>query len=384
MRVLHVITALGVGGAEHMLLKLLGSQALAGCEQRVLALLPGGALAARVRATGSLVRELDLLGPWALVRGLSQLAAEARRFAPDLVQGWMYHGNLGAWAAAAALPGRVPLVWGVRQSLPTLRGENAFARVAIHLNRWGSRRPDVLLFNSHTSLGQHQRQGFDVGRARVLPNGFDTDRFRPDDQARAQLRRDWGLPAGAVAFGLLARWHPVKDHAGFLQAARLLRRTHPQAHLVLAGTGVQAEQPLLAQALRDPLLAGAVHLLGERHDMPAVMAALDACVSASTAEAFSNTLGEAMASGLACVATDVGDSAAVLGGCGHVVPPSDAPALAAAMAALVDAGEAARADLGRRARERVLQHYALEAVAMRHAALYAELAGHGAAALSRG
>ncbi|MCU0956020.1 MAG: glycosyltransferase [Hydrogenophaga sp.] len=378
MRVLHVITALGVGGAENMLLKLLRANSLTSIEQHVVALLPGGGLASAVAEASRTLRELDLLGPLALPRGLAQLASHARNLAPELVQGWMYHGNLGAWVAASAVPARhVPLVWGVRQSLPTLKGENAFARTAIHLNRMLSGQPDVILFNSNTSLAQHRARGFHTQRARVLPNGFDTLRFSPDAAARDRLRRAWGIPEEAVVFGLVARWHPVKNHAGFLQAARQLRLEHPQAHLVLAGTGVDASQPLLAQALRDPALTGALHLLGEQRDIAALMSALDVCVSSSHAEAFSNTLGEAMACALPCVATDVGDSAQVLGGTGLLVPPGDTAALAAAMARLAGRrpeDRAERAARGARARAHVLAHYALESVAQQHAHLWAGLA----------
>src|SRR5438876_4362582 len=148
MVVLHVITALGVGGAEHMLLKLLGARALSGFDQRVVAMLPGGAMAAPMRATGARVDELDFLGGLPVMHGAFRLARLARRDQPDLVHGWLYHGNLGAALAHFALGRQVPMVWSIRQSLPTLDGENLFARIGIALNRIGSGRPDRLLFNS--------------------------------------------------------------------------------------------------------------------------------------------------------------------------------------------------------------------------------------------
>src|SRR5688572_10760290 len=138
MRVLHVITALGVGGAERMLLKLLSARSLAGIEQRVVAMLPGGALAGPMRATGAPVDELDFLGGLPLLSGMVRLGRLARAWRPDIVQGWLYHGNLGAAQARALAPGHVPLVWGIRQSLPTVRGENLFARIGIGLNRLGA------------------------------------------------------------------------------------------------------------------------------------------------------------------------------------------------------------------------------------------------------
>jgi glycosyltransferase involved in cell wall biosynthesis len=374
MRVLHVITALTLGGAERMLLKLLGAPALAGVEQRVIAMLPKGPLADAMRATGARVDELDFLGGVPPLTGALGLARRAREFDPDLVQGWLYHGNLGASLARAALRRRVPLVWGIRQSLPTLQGENLFARVGIALNRIGSSRPDRVLFNSRTSLAQHQARGFSVQRAAFLPNGFDVDGFVPDAQARARWRSAWNLPPAAVAFGLFARFHPVKDHAGFLQAARRVREARSDACFVLAGTSVDADNAVLARAIADAGLQGHVHLLGARRDIAQLLPALDVYVSSSTQEAFSNSIREAMSCALPTVVTDVGDSRAVVADTGRIVPPGDPAALADAMIAMVDLGASGRAALGALARERVVAEFALPAVAARYAALYRELA----------
>lgn len=373
MRLLHVITALGVGGAENMLLKLLAARALAHIDQRVITMLPGGAMAAPMREVGAEVDELNLLGGVPVVTGSAQLARLARRFQPQLVHGWLYHGNLGATLACAAVPGRVPLIWGVRQSLPTLAGENAFARTAIYLNKTLSRLPDCLLFNSRTSLEQHRTFGFDMRHARYLPNGFDTERFAPSAPDRARLRAEWGAGESDLLFGMLARHHPVKDHAGFLQAARRVLDARPQVRFVMAGTGVGRSNTALAQQVADSGLGDRMHLLGERPDIPAVLAALDVFVSASRAEAFSNAIGEAMACSLPCVVTAVGDSAQVVADTGLVVPPAQPEALAAAMLRLADLGTSGRAAWGARARARIESNFSLDAVASQYAELYRKL-----------
>ncbi len=330
-------------------------------------------MAAPMRAVGAVVDELNLLGGLPVVTGSFQLAQLARRFQPQLVHGWLYHGNLGAALACAAVPGRAPLIWGIRQSLPTLAGENAFARAAIYLNKTLSRQPDCLLFNSHTSLEQHRAFGFDMRQARHLPNGFDTERFAPRATDRACLRAQWGADQADLLFGIVARHHPVKDHACFLQAARRVLDARPQARFVMAGTGVDPGNTSLAQQVADSGLGDRVHLLGERQDVPAVLAALDVFVSASRAEAFSNAVGEAMACALPCVVTAVGDSAQVVGDTGLVVPPAQPEALAAAMLRLADLGTSGRAAWGARARARIESNFSLDAVAAQHAELYREL-----------
>lgn len=374
MRVLHVITALGVGGAERMLLKLLGAQALSSIDQQVVAMLPGGSMAEPMRATGAQVHMLDFLGGIPLVEASTRLALLARRQKPALIHGWMYHGNLGATLARAAAGRRLPLVWAVRQSLPSLEGENAFARLGIRLNKAWSSYPDCLLFNSRTSLEQHRAFGFDTRRAQYLPNGFDTAVFSPCPEMRARSRADWGAPEGAVVFGLLARYHPVKDHAVFLQASRKVIEARPQVQLVMAGTAVDANNRELVRAISDAGLDGKVQLLGERKDVAAILSGLDVYVSSSRAEAFSNSVGEALSCALPCVVTDVGESRQLVGGAGRVVPPRDPVALADAMVALVDLGSEARAALGQRGRQRMISEFGLEVVAQCHADLYAKLA----------
>ena len=373
-RVLHVITALGVGGAEHMLLKLLAARALGDFEQRVVALLPDGALAARMRATGAAVDELDLLGGVPVIGGTLALARLARAFAPHVVHGWMYHGNLGASVARRAAGRRVPLIWGIRQSLASLDGENAYAKAAIRLGRLLSRDPDRILFNSRTSLQQHRDDGFHPRRMEYLPNGFDTERFAPDAAARARVRSEWGAADADTVFGMVARYHPAKNHAGFLRAAGAVAAARPGARFVLAGPGVDADHPELAGLAARLGIAERVRLLGAREDVPSIMAGLDVYVSASTAiEAFSNAIGEALCAGVPCIATAVGDSPTVIGRDGLIVQAGDVDALAGAMVELVDAGPQRRCEIGQRGRERMQAEYGLEAVAGRYAALYREL-----------
>lgn len=374
MRLLHVITALGVGGAENMLLKLLSARALAHVDQRVIAMLPGGGMEAPMRETSTSVDSFDFLGGVPVVEGAVRLAKRARCFDPDIIQGWMYHGNLGALLARLSSSRRPPLVWGIRQSLSSLAGENAFARAGIRLNKYLSRAPDSMLFNSMTSLDQHHAYGFDTRRARYLPNGFDTDRFKRSADARRQLRASWGVAVDDVVFGMLARFHPAKGHEDFLAAAGVAIRARPGLRFVLVGTGVTADNIVLSRAIAENGLEGRVHLLGEQRDVVPALSSMDCYVSSSSRiEAFSNSLGEAMSCALPCIVTAVGDSAELVGDAGVVVAPKDFEALSAAMVAMYDLGSHARDTLGNRGRQRIESSYGIESVAQRFADFYRDL-----------
>jgi glycosyltransferase involved in cell wall biosynthesis len=155
--------------------------------------------------------------------------------------------------------------------------------------------------------------------------------------------------------GLVARFDPMKDHATALAALRMF----PEAHLVAAGKGVVPTNPALAA----PDLSGRLHLLGERRDVEELLPALDiATLSSAFGEGFPNVLGEAMACGIPCVATDVGDSKEVIDDTGLVVPPRDAGALSRAWRELARASDDRLASLGEAARARVVAHWSLPAV----------------------
>src|SRR5690606_2510752 len=157
-----------------------------------------------------------------------------------------------------------------------------------------------------------------------------------------------GLGEDDLLVGLVARWHPQKDHPGFVRAAAQLVRREPRARFVLIGNDCDAGNPELVGLVREAGVGDRMHLLGRRTDIPRLTAALDVATSSSSfGEAFPNILGEAMACAVPCVTTDVGDSADIVGDTGRVVPPRDPDALAAALAEILSMPPQARAALGR-------------------------------------
>lgn len=371
-RVLHVITGLDLGGTESMLLKLLGRWRNERVRSAVLVLRSGGALQSAVEALDVPVLAAGLDRGPAAFAGASRAAAAARRWRPDVVQGWLVHGNLAALAAARAAGPRVPALWGVRAGLSDLENEPRGTRAALRASARLAGRAARIVYNSARSAAEHEAIGYPPERRVVVPNGFDVERFAPSEPARVALRRELGLPPDAPLVGMLARHHVQKDHATFLRAAARAAAASPELHFVLAGPGVEPGNAALRAALAASGVGDRVHLLGARSDAPAVLAALDVPTLCSRTEAFPNVLGEAMACGLAPVATDVGDVRALLADIGTVVPVGDATALAEGWLALLAMPAAARRALGARARARVVEHYSLERVAERHAQLLDE------------
>ncbi len=183
----------------------------------------------------------------------------------------------------------------------------------------------------------------------------------------------------ALAIGLVARVHPVKDHANFLRAAAQFAAEHTNAVFVLVGDGADQSNPELAGLIDELQLRDKVRLCGRRTDIAAVDNALDIASSSSWGEAFPNAIAEAMACGTPCVATDVGDVRDIIGETGVVVPPRDPIALSEGWARLAALGAEGRRELGQRARQRIIDRYSLAANAQAYAELWRSLAARSEA-----
>jgi glycosyltransferase involved in cell wall biosynthesis len=366
IHVMHVITEIERGGAEAMLAKLVAGMDKDRFHNTVVSLTRPGDIAASLRYKGVPVRTLGMRRSIPDPAGLWRLVRLFRSERPDIVQTWLYHADL-LGSIAAALAGRTPVVWNIRCSNVVFHRYGRLTRWVVRASAYASAWPQAVIVNSQSGLLWHQALGYRPRRWEVVPNGFDLDRFRPDREAPARLRRDLDIPEQSLVVGHVARVDPMKDHATFLAAARLLAARREDVHFLLVGAGTEA--------LAADGLTGRVHRLGERSDVERLLPGLDVlCLSSAFGEGFPNVLGEAMACALPCIATDVGDAAAIVGDTGRIVPPRDPAALAEAIEALLKEGSEARARLGLAARARIAEHYALPKVIERYQKLYAELA----------
>jgi glycosyltransferase involved in cell wall biosynthesis len=250
-------------------------------------------------------------------------------------------------------------------------------RSTIAVARWGARLsrllPDKVVCCAETARTVHVAIGYAPGHMVVIPNGFDLEIFHPSHEARQSLRSELGLGGDTLLVALPARFDPQKDHHGFLTAAGIVHRNHPAVHYILCGDGTDGGNGELTGWIAEHCLTAVCHRLGPRADMARIMSGSDIVVSASAfGEGFSNVLGEAMAAGTPCVATDVGDSHLIVGDAGRIVPARDPGALAAALTSLIELNAEDRRALGQKARAHIAQHYEIGTIAARFLALYRE------------
>ena len=374
--VIHVITGLHTGGAELMLAKLLRSARRQ--DHIVVSLGAGGEVAAQLEQAGVPVFPLRLRSVGGGLSGLPRLVRLIRNHRSALVQGWLAHGNMIATAAHALAGGKRPLLWSVRQSLSDVALEKWSTRRIIRLNARWSRRPTFILYNSQLGARQHQAIGYASDRGRIVPNGFDLDRFTPSDERREAVRHKLGVADHEILIGLIGRFHPTKNHRGFFQAASRVLAAEPRARFLCAGAGVSFGNSALADLVENSRLRDRLLLLGPCDDVVDLNRALDIACNVSVGEGFSNAVGEAMACGVPCVVTDSGDSRAIVGDTGLVCESRAPESIAAALLELIGAGEERRRELGRRARGRMEQEFSLEMMVRRYEDIYDEALGKAA------
>jgi glycosyltransferase involved in cell wall biosynthesis len=374
-KILHIITALDVGGAEAMLQKLVLGADRSRFEHEVIALTGVGRIGRDIAAAGVGVRDLRMSPGRPDPRAFGRLARSIHGARPDIVQTWMYHADLVGGLAARAVC-RAPVIWGIRGAFDSVKSKRHMVWTARACAALSTRIPREIVSCSSALAESHIGLGYDALRIRVIPNGFDTSTYRPDLTARSALRAELGIVPEVPLVGHLARWDPQKDHVGFVEAALQVAQRDPDVHILMCGAGIDIGNEAILAPIRRAGAEPRFHLLGRRDDIPRVIAALDVLVSSSIyGEGFPNVLGEAMACGVPCVTTDVGDSAMVVGDTGRVTPAYDPTALASAIASVLELDPSDRAALGKAARQRVEECFALPVVVGEFEALYEEVIG---------
>lgn len=371
MQVTHIITGLNVGGAERALFSLLAGGLLDGCSNRVISLTDEGYYGPLLRDAGVPLNCLSIGGSLPGPRDIVALSRLVRRHPADIIQGWMYHGNIAATLAAQLSRNRPALSWNVRQALDAKDEFKLSTRLVIRLGGWISKLPDAIIYNSDRASLQHESSGYHSRESVVIPNGFDACKWRPDPAARFRIKQSLKLGEQVRIIGFVGRGEAQKDLPNLFHAFARVAADIPDVVLVCVGRDLERWIPRGMSTER-------IRFLGQRTDAERIVPAFDLLCLSSRTEGFPNVVGEAMACGVPCVTTDVGDAAAIVAETGWSAPPRDSGALAAALQAALDVGPDERRARGFAARARIKKYYSLSSVMDRYQVLYAELANQNA------
>ncbi len=366
-RLLFVIDSLAAGGAERQLCELVKHMDPARFEIHVVVHYDpgyhnGGELWPELAThphvlLHSLHKRKGIAG---YLTALPRLLALILHTRAEILHGYI-GGNLPVLLLGRLLRRRI--VWGIRR---TSMDHAKLPRRSRWLSGWImrlARYVDLVIFNSEAGRQNHEAMGMTSPRMLVVPNGFDVQRFAPDSAKGTAQRMAWGIPEGVPLIGIVGRLNPVKDHPTFLRAAARLSREWPTAHFVCVGAGDPAYSESLQALARSLGIAERVSWPGVCESMPGAYNALSVLVLSSIDEGFPNVVGEAMACGIPCVATRVGDAAHLAGEVGVMTEVGDDAAIAGAVSALLRESAEIRNSRAQASRARICGTFSVEALA---------------------
>ena len=355
-----------------MLYKLLSNSMQHDRKVEVISLSDRGQLGDKIEALGIRVSTIGMQSGIPHPLGIFRLTRLLRQQKPTIIQTWMYHSDLiGGWLGRHIL--KVPVVWNVRSNIVPFAKDKRTYLLTKAGAFFSSSIPTRIINCSEAARQTHVNSGYDATKMVTIPNGFDVSRYRVDRAAYTSVRRELGVDLSTPLIGLITRFDRRKDLPNFARAAGILLKIMPAARFLLCGNGISWENTELVAMIEEAGIRNACYLLGRRDDVPRLTAALHVATLSSASEAFPNVLGEAMACGVPCVATDVGDAALIVGETGIIVPPKDAQALAEGWKKTLTMSQEERVSLGLAARQRIMENFSLDVVVARYENLYHEV-----------
>lgn len=316
-----------------------------------------GVIGESLRAGGVRVHILGMSSALSFPLTLLRLTKLIRQYQPTIVQTWMYHADfLGG--LAARLAGCRNVVWGIRiTSVPLRNPMTVFVMKICALLSYCI--PCKIVCVAEAARREHIRYGYDASRMVVVHNGFDFTAYARANEQRAVVRDSCNFSKDDLVVGWVGRFHPDKGQDNFVKAAAIVSHRHAEVKYLLVGRNCDVSNSKLMGWLNKNNLKDRFALLGERDDVPACLAAMDVFCMPSRNEGFPNGLGEAMAIGLPCVVTDVGDAGLLVGDTAVLVPAQDAQALASGLLNVISLPPALRIQIGLCSKTRVMKEFSI-------------------------
>lgn len=352
IRIFFLIRSLDIGGAERQLVELVKGLDKTRFHITVATFYDGGGLRREIEGLeGITVLSLRKRGRWDVLPFLWRLWCAIRNTQPKIIHGYMGVANELSLLVGKAVGAQV--VWGLAASYIDFSQYDRLQGWIFTVGAWLSRFPNLIIINSWAGKQHNSTHGYCGERMIVISNGIDTERFFPHSSLGRKVRTEWGIATDETLIGLVGRLDPMKDHPTFLKAAALIAQERADIRFVCVGDGPASYKNHLLTISRSLGLENLIIWAGARTDMPAVYNALNIATSSSYGEGLANVIGEAMACGVPCIVTNVGDSALIVGETGLVVPPRNPEALASAWRVFLELPEEQRAALAQAAHERI-------------------------------
>ena len=326
MKIIHIVTGLGDGGAEHTLFKI--------CKHDI----KNKHIVISFKKYGKYFSLLNKLGIKAYCLNASFFSIHKFFFLikllqslkPDIVQTWLVHADF-IGSIAARLAGIKKILWNVRYSnieidkskLTTILIIKVLAKLSYII-------PEIIVIVSKKAKKIYENKGYDKRKLKFIPNGYDLSNLKGNKDQKIDFHKKIKIKKRIPLIGYVARYDPLKDHLNLLNALSLIRLKGKDFFCILVGSNINKNK-ILINEIKKLKLNNCVRLLGPVKNVSKVMNLLDIHVQSSASEGFPNVVAEAMVHKTPCVVTNVGDSSYIVGKTGWVVPPNDSVKLAKAI-----------------------------------------------------
>ena len=317
VKVLHIISSLDIGGAEMMLYKLVSNHKKKNISHHIICLNKNGKLINRIRKLKIKVYCLNFTSILNFIKSLNLLISTVKMIKPDVIMTWLYAADLVGIFLKFKFP-NIKLIWNLRCSelkFPYLKLTTFFV---IKILRLFSSYPNLLIANSYSGLKSHLNLGYKTKNKIVIPNGFDTNYFRPDLTLRKKLRLKYNISENDTVLGFIGKTTKIKGMDTFIEASAYAIKMKSNFKFVFIGPKLDRNNFELVNKLKKIKCFKNSILLGEQKQLNEVILILDILSLTSLSEGFPNVIGESMSCQIPCVTTDVGDCKKIIGNYGIV------------------------------------------------------------------
>ncbi|TWT27774.1 glycosyltransferase [Planomicrobium sp. CPCC 101110] len=369
IKILHLIPSLTSGGAEAMLTKLITNNKDPNATMVVVTLLNANYFYDAIANTGTKVYRLNIdQGRLSSLR-IFELFKIIKREKPDVIQTWMYHCDLFGILLKMVFP-KVKLVWNIRHSHLVKGADKGTTILVARILSLLSFMPDKIICGSTAAQQYHTELGYRKNKTLVIPNGFDTDIFAPNNQVKNDIKRELKIPEDHLVIGHVGRAKKIKNQIDLIKAFAEISKVHKNVTLVLLGKGMVEEYKTHELIVNNPN----IRLLEETPNVARYLKAFDLFVLPSLSEGFPNVIGEAMASGVACISTEVGDSPQIIGNYEFIAKRNSLDDLREKINYWLELEEEKKEELKVSSRKRILELYSIEKIVQLYVSLYRKVA----------
>ena len=352
IKLLLSIRSLDVGGAERQFIELIKNIDKSKFDITVCTMY-GGAQEDIVREIPNIkYYHLQKNGRYDFYKFYKNYSSLLREIKPDVIYSFLGEMNLfSLWCKQK----HTKIIWGFRASNMDLSQYGKVAQIIFWLQKKLSSRVDKIIANSNASIDFHKQNGFDMSKSVVIPNGVDTDKFQRDETKREEFRKKYNLKQSDIAVGIVARIDYMKGYLVFSQTAKKLIERYDNLYFFSVGGGDEKIKKECELVLGN---TNRFIWLGNQKNVENFYSGFDISSSSSSfGEGFSNSIAEAMSCECACVVTDVGDSAMIVGEFGVVVESNSIDSLYKGLEKMVQSNYK---EFGKISRKRIIDNFSIE------------------------